>query len=130
MSGHSPENFDDFAAVRWADAELQETRIDYDSVSLTIRDSSSLVLEVVGLGYIGYRMIGCWDEIVIARAELLEKHELLSQSIETIRSRYSGTPPDTGSKYRNAGDWRVLVIHFVDGATLEVVLGGLILKRQ
>jgi hypothetical protein len=107
--------------VLWADAELRGVRIDYDAIEMEVRESTGLVRIVRCEGYIGYSICGFWDEVVVERAELLDRHEFIDKCVKDIARRFGLEWPETGNAYRNAKTWRALVIHLSDGARLEVV---------
>jgi hypothetical protein len=95
--------------------------IDYDCVSLQLKESDGTFRTVVARGYIGYRLVGSWDEIVIERAELHEQHPFIDDCVRSLNARLSSAWPDSGSEARNLRSWLVLMIHFSDGAVMAIV---------
>jgi hypothetical protein len=100
--------------------------LDYDSVVLTVKDSGS-VRRIRADGYIGFEYSGVWDEMVIERAEVLTNDEFVTRTLESIRDRYSGPPPSTGSPTRNTAiEWQTLVVTFADGSILRCACANLV----
>jgi hypothetical protein len=124
MTGHS-EAQNALYSVSWPDAELREILIDYDRVRLHVREGSGQLVEVIVMGYIGYGVTGFWDEVVIERVELERDHASISRCVASLRRRFGDGPSDSGSPARNAGEWFALLVHFIDGAVLEVVAASL-----
>lgn len=124
MTGHS----DIESSVLWADSELESINVEYDEIVINLTESTGMAREIKCLGYIAYQLIGFWDEIVIEGAEVLANDPLLNLADTTIKSRFDGSPPETGSSMRNRRKWETLVIHFADGASLRVVASGFIVS--
>jgi hypothetical protein len=120
MTGHSRIN-NCLSDVLWADAEFQSISIDYDTLALTILESTGVRRTVRCEGYVGYSMRGFWDEIVIERAELVDNHEAINRCTEELARRGSRELAPSGNGHRNANRWLALIVHFSDGATLEIV---------
>lgn len=120
MTGHFENNVNQINAVLWADAEFDDLQIDYDSVKIRIEESNGLTKLITCSGYIGYESIGLWDEIVISKATMHQKHELIDRSTSAIRKRLGDI--DSGSDARNTREWGMLQITFIDGAELNIVM--------
>lgn len=116
MTGHSS-----VLDIAWADAELESVTIDYNAVVLSlIETQTDRACDVRCEGYIGYQLLGFWDEVVVESATLVKEHAFLSQCLTAIRGRYPGGLPTTGQPARNEGNWSLLTVRLSDGAELLV----------
>lgn len=107
--------------VLWADACLKAVTIDYDGVTLRLRESAGRDLSIRCEGHIAVHLGGFWDETIIERAELLSSHDVIDRTIRVIASRLGANWGDSGSPTRNERSWKALRVHMLDGCTLEVV---------
>lgn len=116
MIGHSS-----VLGIVWADAELESVTIDYDAVVLSLTETATGKTRCVRCeGYVGYQLLGFWDEVVVESAALVENHDFLSECLSKIQKRYPGGPPNTGQPARNEGRWALLTVRLSDGAELLV----------
>jgi hypothetical protein len=106
--------------VLWPDASIRSISIDYHSVAIHLRESTGRKRVLTCRGYIGYQLVGFWDEVVVERAELNESDPFLSDCLRRIDSVYHNDPPETGDPIRNRRSWNVLLIHLGDGSVLRV----------
>ena len=118
MPGHS--NAIELGKIRWPDAELQSVAIDYAAVSLRVRENDGAVKTLRAEGYIGYTLVGFWDEVVVERAEVSDRHPGLDACVESLRRRLGASWLDSGNEARNERRWTALMVHFSDGSVLEV----------
>ena len=117
---HSTGRGDMSTTIRWADAELVDAQLSYDRIVIAVRESTGQTRRVRAEGYIHFEYNGAWDELAIASARISEQHEFARSAWESIRARYTGAPPTTGSPARNtATTWRTLEIAFSDGAVMR-----------
>jgi hypothetical protein len=107
-------------SVLWKDAEFERITIDYDTVAITLKESTGLIKEIRCRGYIGYHAVGLWDEVVVDAALVFFEHPLIEESLQSIRKRYRGRVPESGSPGRNAGDYFALEITLDDGARVLI----------
>lgn len=114
-----------FRSVLWADAELLAVAVDYESLSLTLRESTGRVRRVVCEGYIGYEALGFWDEIVVAEAQLSATGSFLTRCIEALDRRLGNSRLPTGSDARNGTAAMELTIVLSDGCEMHVAMKGL-----
>jgi hypothetical protein len=119
MIGHS-NSLASFNAILWADAELLGFAANYDAVVVTIKESTGLVRDIKCRGYIGYELIGFWDEVVIELGELLEEDSFLSACKQRIWGRFADDPPNSGCEARNGRAFGLLRITMTDGSILNV----------
>lgn len=107
--------------IVWADAELESVTIDYDVVVLSLTETATGSTRCVRCeGYIGYQMLGFWDEVVVESATVAEEHDFLSRCLASIRGRYPGGLPSTGQPARNEQLWSLLTLRLSDGAELLI----------
>jgi hypothetical protein len=120
MPGHS---HDDHAlnTVLWPDADIEGITIDYDVFSLSINESTGRSRTIRGLGYIGFRMLGVWDEMIVEKAELRSNHPLIQECVENMTKRLGTSWMESGSPARNSRNWSALIVHLGDGCELQVV---------
>jgi hypothetical protein len=117
---HSAGRGDMNTTILWADAELIDVHLSYDLIVISIRDSTGHIRRVRGEGYIGFEFDGAWDEVGIVAARLSEHDDFARTIWESIRAKYAGSPPATGSPARNsAATWQTLEIEFSDGAVMR-----------
>ena len=114
--------------VLWTDAELLGITVDYDSLSLTLRESTGQVRRVVCEGYIGYEALGMWDEIVVAEARLSVVGPFLTRCIEELERRLGAARLPSGSEARNSRAAMELAIVLSDGCEVRVAMNGLRLE--
>jgi len=120
MPGHSNDEAV-LTEVLWADAELGTVSIDYDAVTVGVKESTGKQRLIRCEGYVGYGLCGFWDEVVVVRAELTDHHEAIQRCTNELSRRWGTDWPDTGNDGRNSRQWKALVIHLSDGTALEIV---------
>lgn len=114
-----------FRNVLWSDAELLGLAIDYSELILTLRESTGQVRRLICEGYLGYRTVGFWDEIVITRADLEGEGEFLESCLEGLANRLGVDRCPSGSEARNREIAMQLTITFQDDCELAVAMKGL-----
>jgi hypothetical protein len=105
-----------FQRVLWPDAELIAVSVDYDAVTIEVRESTGLRRLLTCRGHVGYECRGFWDEVIIERAELLATDDFLTDCLKRLRA----DPLDSGSPARNARSFGVLRIVLLDGCAVTV----------
>lgn len=113
---------DAFNRILWADAEIVGVNIDYGDLSLTIRESMGTQKKVICAGYVGYELVGFWDEVVIVRAELSPRGVFLDRCMSSIAQRLGTDLPPSGSEARNCDQVMQLVVSLHDGCQLNVAM--------
>ncbi len=107
--------------VAWADSELEAVNVDYDNVVLDITLSGETKpVRLICAGYVGFSLVGFWDEIIIDAVRVFDEHDFLTSCKNEIARRYPSGAPDTGQPHRNVRNWSVLAVSFIDGATMFV----------
>jgi hypothetical protein len=104
--------------LAWADCYFKGAQIDYDVVSLEIKQPDDSVLTVTCSGYLQFQIAALWDETMIRSAQLLEGDTRVANAVAAIAhvSKW-----ESGSPARNTGRYKVLAIVLDDGATIECV---------
>jgi hypothetical protein len=113
----------DLTSVLWADAEIDEISIDFDSISIQIKESTGLWTTILCEGYIGYQVIGFWDESVVESGIVTQDHPFIAHCLGSIQNRYKRPPPPTGNAARDRGKWCALVITLIDGSEIVIACG-------
>ncbi len=103
-------------AIRWPDAELERLTADYDTVDLLLTESSGRALKVCARGFTSLSWHGVWDEVVVESARFESEGPLIDAA-----NRRRASAVDSGSPWRNRGQFRMLIVRFIDGAELQLV---------
>jgi hypothetical protein len=105
-----------------ADANIESILIDYDDVVINLGDLPYWRTVLRCSGYIGYSVIGFWDDLLVQGGQMLDTSPLQEACIADLARRYrTPRPPDSGSPVRNLGAYRTLSIDLTDGATINIV---------
>lgn len=118
MTGHSKTII---ANILWPDAEIDSILIDFGELVINLTESSQKKTTVRCTGYIGYSMVGFWDEIIIQSAELLETSDFQLSCLHSLTQRYGTVLPDSGNTARNRRAYQTLSIQLIDGTVLNIV---------
>ena len=103
--------------IIWPDAVLEGIHVDYDQIELLVREAIDHPIRVVACGYIGLSIVPVWDEVMVDRAQIYDRHPFQDECLRRLAP--SGTrPDDSGSPDRNAWTFQTLEVTFIDGATL------------
>lgn len=113
MNDHSTNEHD--TAIVWADASLQSMRVEYQECAVCIREDVGVVKLVRCPGYVGFQMIGFWDETIIESAAVYCDHPFITE----CERRVNGLP-GAGTKARIAVGNRLLEIVFIDHGKLWI----------
>jgi hypothetical protein len=124
MTGHS-KSIDAFNSVLWADAELGPVDVDYDNFSFSILESTGVSKRIVCEGYLGYELVGFWDEIIIATGKLNTTGSFLDRCMLDIARRIGAKRLPSGSEARNREHGLQLVVTFLDGCELNIAMQSL-----
>jgi hypothetical protein len=114
-----------FGQVLWPDSEIESIYVDYDAVSIKVLESTGSTKIVRARGYIGYSVIGFWDEVVIERAELFAQHPFIDACRDDITRRLGTIWTDSGCPSRNGRSWLALLVHLSDGSVIQVAAADL-----
>lgn len=114
-----------FRSILWADSELLGIAIDYSDLTLTIRESTGLLRRVICRGYVGYKAVGFWDEIVITKAALEGQGEFLDSCLADLTRRLGRDRPPSGSESRNCESGMQLTLTLGDNCQINVAAKGI-----
>lgn len=120
MIGHS-DNKQAVSTVLWPDAEVEGITIDYDTFALSVKESTGRARTIRGLGYIGFRMVGAWDEMIIESGELRRDHPMIHECLKNMSDRLGASWPESGSPPRNSRNWSALIVRLGDGCEMQIV---------
>ncbi|WP_109487221.1 hypothetical protein [Occallatibacter savannae] len=101
--------------IRWADSSLLQIEAGYDNFSILVQEGSGTKKIVTCAGYIGYQMIGFWDEVIVETARVLSDHPFLVECEKRLISL-----PANGAKDRSAVGNHLLDIALIDGCRFWV----------
>lgn len=110
--------------VLWTDSEIEKLEIDYGSVLLTITESTDRERKISFNGYIGYSIVGFWDEIVIQKFLLHDRHPFLDRCIQALETKYGKKLPPSGDEARNQKEWLLAELSLSDGTSIYIVANG------
>lgn len=102
--------------IRWPDASLEGIDAGYDAVTIRVREETGSTKLVNCLGYIGFQMVGFWDEVIIDGATVHSAHPFIADCERRVKSSLA----ETGSTTRAAAGNRLLEITLIDGCRLWV----------
>jgi hypothetical protein len=114
-----------YRSFLWADAELLGIAVDYENLSLVLRESTGRLCRAVCEGYIGYEAIGMWDEIVVTEARLNVEGPFLARCCEDLERRLGASRHTSGSEPRNRAAAMELIVVLSDGCEVRVAMKGL-----
>ncbi len=108
------------SGVLWPDAEIDSISIDFDELVIYLTESSQKKTVVRCKGYIGYTVLGFWDDVIVAKAQLHDSDDFLDACLHSLRQRYRDGLPDSGNPSRNRRTYQILEIQLIDGAVLKI----------
>lgn len=117
MTGHTSGDLEG-SAILWADASLERIEADFSDLVIIISEDTGTRRQVRCSGYIGYRLSGFWDEVIIDYALVHRSHPFISE----CESKLSGSP-ESGCPARASSNNRLLEIALIDGCRLWVCAG-------
>ncbi len=101
--------------ILWADASLESIAAEYEEFAIRVREEAGGTKLLRCLGYIGFQMVGFWDDMIIETATLHSRHPFLAECERRLRQL-----PESGAKTRTATGNRLLEIILIDGCRLWV----------
>ena len=116
--------------VLWADAEVVSLSFDYDSLRLTLRESTGATVVVSGEGVLGVEAVGLWDEVIVERGEISAGHDFAGRCWNAIRRRYGNQVPESGSPARNTRSFQTLMVTLIDGAVIQAAATSFMAQRS
>src|SRR6266853_2807919 len=114
MSGRSI-NAIEGEVILWADASMERIDAGYEEFIIRIREDTDSTKLLRCLGYIGFQIVGFWDEVIIETATLHSNHPFIADCERRLEAL-----PESGSTIRAATGNRLLEIILIDGCKLLV----------
>ncbi len=105
----------------WADADIDRIEIDYSDVVVWVEDSTGRMREVHFKGYIGYSVVGFWDEMIVEEVVVHETHEFLDACVSNLQRAGGVLLTDSGDENRNKRSWRLAEIRLIDEMSILIV---------
>ncbi len=114
MAGHSNNNIQG-DPILWPDASLERIGAGYEEFTIRVREDAGGTKVIRCLGYIGFQMVGFWDEVIIETAVVHSNHPFIGDCERRLKSL-----PETGAKTRAAAGNHLLEVVLIDGCKLWV----------
>jgi hypothetical protein len=124
MNGHF-DNESQIASIRWPDATLLRIDARYEECVLHIRQDPGIETVIRCIGYVGLKLVGFWEEIIIKGAVIHGQHEFIEACEQRVRSL-----PESGVPDRVATGNELLEIIFIDDCRLWVCAGRFIIAPE
>lgn len=112
------DHFDDIIegeSILWPDASLEGVETAYEDFTIRVREETGGRKIVRCFGYVGFQLVGFWDEIIIESARFYTNHSFIEDCERRLNSL-----PATGAKARTASGNRLLEITLIDDCKLWV----------
>lgn len=105
----------------WADWNLKKIEIDFEKITILVSNSEDETLvNIICIGYVGFQIIGHWDEAIIEDIKVENEGNLINDSIKMVRKQY-GDEPVVGGGVKNIDDtWFQVNIKLIDGIYIRV----------
>ncbi len=116
--------------ILWPDAELESLNIDYDSVDILITDSLERKITISAKGFIGYKVLGFWDENIIDTGIFSKNHEFQKECLENLKYRMGDKLRESGCVDRTLSDLTTLEIKLIDGCSILIVAGKFVIASE
>ncbi len=114
------ENIDYLNACNWRDWYLEKIEIDFENIIIKIISDSDAAIHIILKNYIGFEYYGHWDESVIKDINIYSSGDLISNSLEVIKSNNSECILGGGTK-QLTDKWLQVNVDLIDNTTLKFV---------
>jgi hypothetical protein len=104
--------------VLWSDSSIESVYGDYERFVIIIQESTGTRKEISCSGYIGYQLVGFWDEVIVQTAHLYYKHDFIDNC---VKKTTNNPLMDSGCEDRTLKELKLLEINLLDGVCLYVV---------
>jgi hypothetical protein len=104
--------------IRWHDASVRGISCDYDVFNVEILEDEKhghATKTLCCLGFLGFQMVGFWDEVIIHDARICASHDFISQCEHRVMTQLP-----SGSIERVATGNLLLELELIDGCKLWV----------
>jgi len=79
--------------ILWPDSNLEGVQAEYENFSIQIREETGARKTVHCVGYIGFQMLGFWDEMIVENSKSSAAHPFVIDCEQKVKSL-----PETGAK--------------------------------
>ena len=112
--------------IRWPDASIRRLYCDYDAFNVEIqeRKGNPAVKTLHCCGFLGFQMIGFWDEVIIHDARIHANHDFIAQCERRVVNQLP-----SGSVERVSSGNRLFEVELIDGCKLWVCAKRFVLKE-
>lgn len=104
----------------WHDWLLDKFEINYDRVTISLLDDNEAILTINCSDYIGFSVVGHWDETVIEEIKVEAYGNLIDESLHVVKMLYSKNPLPGGGKKKIDDIWYQVNIKLIDGNIIKV----------
>ena len=111
--------------VLWPDAHVDRLVIDFDDFKILLKPDAGQRLWLVCGGYVGYEVIGFWDEVIVESISVSDTGAFLDRCAARLTERLGDLPVASGSPARNARHLMQLDVKFIDGCQMTVAMNAL-----
>ncbi|MEI9961405.1 MAG: hypothetical protein WDM76_09855 [Limisphaerales bacterium] len=114
MNGHSNTKIEG-KSIFWPDSSIKKLEAGYEEFIIEIHDDMGGKKFLHCIGYVGFQMIGFWDEVIVEKAMLHVSHQFIDDCEQRLKQL-----PQSGSTARITTGNRMLEILFIDGCKLWI----------
>jgi len=104
--------------VRWPDSSIRGISVDYDALKVEIQEGGKFNLDtrtLFCLGFLGFQMIGFWDEVIIRDAKIYSEHHFIAKCEHRVKQQLP-----SGSIERSVEGNSLFEMELIDGCKLWV----------
>ena len=109
------------STIRWSDSSLERVVVDYDSVTIELKESTGRVAQVRFLGHISLHWRGHWDENIVEKYSIDSDTKSINNALQAVVKNYEDNPPDGGGTRSFKGPWYSFLVELIDSETIEVI---------
>lgn len=114
----------------WVDWSIKNIIFGFDKISiLIVDDGGDQLVNVSCEDFIGFEIVGYWDEGIIENINIETEGDLLTKSLNLIKRNYNNNPIPAGSKHLE-DIWMQINIRLIDGMYIRVVCNKIDFKNQ
>lgn len=111
--------YKDINKQNWHDFYLNDIKIDYENLVVSLIDASDNLIKIMCKGFIGIHYLGQWDENVVKDINIGNESDILEQTLQIIKV-------NNGTSYKGGGlrnlnhQWLELQIQLIDGVEIKI----------
>ncbi|MFZ5640127.1 MAG: hypothetical protein ACOY4Q_05510 [Bacillota bacterium] len=104
----------------WEDWVLKKIEMDFDKIKIFVAYDEKTQVVITCKDFIGFQVIGHWDESTIEEIKIDSQGHLIEESIQMVKNLY-GENPIPGGGIKNIYDnWVQLNLQFTDGIYVKI----------